>query len=69
MQKREIEIGETYVAKVSGLMTVVRIKSTSPHGGWVGVNVRTGREIPIKTAARLRRPATPSSGPDLACEW
>jgi hypothetical protein len=41
----------------------VRITSESPHGGWNAVNTTTGREIRIRSAARLRRPLDASSPP------
>jgi hypothetical protein len=56
MKKRDIKVGETYLAKVSGKLVPVRITSESPHGGWNAVNTTTGREIRIRSAARLRRP-------------
>jgi hypothetical protein len=54
MKKKEVTVGETYVAKVSGRITAVRITSENPYGGWMAVNVSTGRPIRIRTAARLR---------------
>ena len=56
MKKRDIKIGQTYLAKVSGKLVSVRITSESPHGGWNAVNTTTGREVRIRSAARLRRP-------------
>ncbi len=57
MKKHEIEIGREYVAKVSGKLAVVKILRESPYGGWEAVNRDTGRDVRIKSAARLRRPA------------
>ena len=57
MKKSEIEIGTTYIAKVSGVLAKVRITGESPCGGWRGKNLATGREVRIRSAARLRRPA------------
>ena len=57
MKKAEIQIGNTYIAKVSGVLAKVRITGESPYGGWRGKNLATGREIRIRSAARLRRPA------------
>jgi hypothetical protein len=57
MRKQDIEIGLTYIAKVSGTLTRVRITRESPYGGWHGINVATGREVRIRSAARLRRHA------------
>lgn len=54
MKKNEVVVGETYVAKVSGKLTRVRLTYESPYGGWVATNVATGRVIRIRSAARLR---------------
>lgn len=60
MLKKDVVIGGTYLAKVSGKLATVRI--TSKHDdsnkylkGWQGVNTITGRDVHIKSAARLRR--------------
>jgi hypothetical protein len=58
MKKCEVEIGTTYVVKVSGVLAKVRITGESPYGGWRGKNLATGREVRIRSAARLRRPAS-----------
>jgi hypothetical protein len=55
MKKNEIEIGKVYVVKVSGNISKVRIVSESIYGGWNGRNLATGRDVRIRTAARLRR--------------
>lgn len=57
MRKQDVQIGGVYLAKVSGQIVSVRIVAESPYGGWNGINTATGREVRIKTAARLRRPA------------
>jgi hypothetical protein len=55
MRKKDVQIGAVYTAKVSGVLTTVRIKSERYGGsGWVGVNEKTGREVRVRTAARLR---------------
>ena len=56
MKKADIQVGSTYIAKVSGVLAKVRIIGESPYGGWRGTNLATGREIRIRSAARLRRP-------------
>lgn len=66
MRKNEIRIGGTYIAKVSGAITTVRINCEAPYGGWLGVNTRTGRQVHIATAGRLRgevveTPAAPAA--------
>ena len=57
MKRQDVQIGSTYIVKVSGVLAKVRITSESPYGGWRGTNLATGREIRIRSAARLRRPA------------
>jgi hypothetical protein len=57
MKKQDVQIGSTYIAKVSGVLATVRLTGTSPYGGWYAVNLATGRQIRIRSAARLRRPA------------
>lgn len=54
MKKREVEVGKTYWAKVSGAVVPVRLRAESPYGGWDGVNTVTGRAVRVKTAGRLR---------------
>lgn len=55
MKRAEIVIGGVYIAKVSGVLTRVRLENLHPSGGWRAMNLATGREIRIRTAARLRR--------------
>lgn len=55
MKKAEVEIGGRYLARVSGSIEQIRITSPSQYGGWYAVNLRTGRTVRVKTAARLRR--------------
>ena len=54
MKKNQIITGALYVAKVSGKLVAVRIIAESRYGGWDAI-VDTGRQVRIKTAARLRR--------------
>lgn len=54
MKKKDVKVGGKYIAKISGYLVPVKIISESPYGGWVGKNPRTGREVRIKTAAKLR---------------
>ena len=60
MKKAEVQIGSTYIVKVSGVLAKVRITGDSPYGGWRGTNLATRREVRIRSAARLRRPAAGS---------
>jgi len=55
VKKADIEIGKTYVVKVSGILAPVRITGESRYGGFDGVNTKTGRTIRIKSAQRIRR--------------
>ncbi len=57
MKRQDVQIGSIYIAKVSGVLAKVRITGESPYGGWRGLNLATGREVRIRSAARLRRPA------------
>jgi hypothetical protein len=68
MQKRNVHIGTTYVVKISGTLAKVRLTREHPRGGWYGTNLATGREIRIRTAARLRSETAPAQeiSPDEA---
>ena len=59
MQKSDVKVGMTYWANVAGDRVPVRIESESPHGGWIGRSIKTGREVRIKTAARLKSECEP----------
>ena len=54
MKNNQVSIGKIYAVKVSGMITPVKLESDSPYGGWNGVNLRTGRDVRIRTAAKLR---------------
>ncbi len=58
MKKAQVQLGGTYVAKVSGTLTTIRVTRENAYGGWDAVNTKTGRAIRIRSAARLRRAAT-----------
>lgn len=55
MKKDEVQIGATYLVRVTGKLAPVRIVCEHPHRGWNGVNVDTKREVRIKSAQRLRK--------------
>lgn len=65
MKISDIDIGGRYVAKVAGVLTVVRVMEI--RNAWTAnglsrtvidvVNERTGRRTTFRSAARLRRPA------------
>ena len=54
MKKRDVVLGQVYAVKVSGRIQPVRLIAESSDGGWVGRNEETGREIRIRSAAKLR---------------
>jgi hypothetical protein len=68
MQKQNVHIGTTYIVKVSGTLAKVRLTREHSRGGWYGTNLATGREIRIRTAARLRSeaPTTQEISPEEA---
>lgn len=55
MLKANVQIGKVYIAKVSGKLCRVRLARASEYGGWLAANLETGREIRIRSAAKLRR--------------
>jgi len=55
MKKADVQIGNTYIAKVSNQLVPVRLDCESIFGGWSATNMKTGRQVRIKTAAKLRR--------------
>ena len=63
MKISEIEIGGSYVAKVSGKLTTVRVTAVRETVSWGhttrqvidAVNEVTGRKLTLRSAQRLRR--------------
>lgn len=53
MKATEVQIGETYRCKVSGVEVDVRITAVDPAGGWIAVNTLSKRAVRIKKASRL----------------
>jgi hypothetical protein len=83
MKKNEVQIGQTYLAKVSDKVVPVRIDAESRHGGWDATNMSTNKRVRIKSAQRLRgevkaggkaktdnaeRPSTPTAEPTATAE-
>lgn len=58
MKKRDVQVGHRYIAKVSERLVPVYIERENVRGGWDATSSVTGRSVRIRTAARLRRPAT-----------
>lgn len=53
MKKKDVRLGGVYEAKVTGNRVLVRLTAESPYGGWLATNLKTGRQVKIRTAARL----------------
>lgn len=71
MRKADVVIGKTYVVKVSGKLAPVQLTQLSNYGGgWWGTNLCTGRQIRIRSAAKLRKEyvTQPLKPRDLAAE-
>lgn len=64
MRAINVKLGETYLVKVSDNIAPVRLDRKAMDtqnaagqwrsGGWWGTNLKTGREVRIRSAARLR---------------
>lgn len=65
MKKSEVEIGATYIAKVSGKLVKIKITGEASYGGWIATNTATGRDVHIHGSQRLRRQVVPIS-PEVA---
>ena len=74
MKKNNVKLGSVYAVKVSGSVVPVRLDRENPHGGWDGTNVKTKKQVRIKSPQRLRglwpkkttpvaAKATPTSAP------
>jgi len=55
MKKNDVQIGATYLVKVAGNLVPVKIDREHDNGGWLGVSVKTGKTIRIKSPQRLRK--------------
>lgn len=55
MKKADVQVGATYIVKVSDTLSEVRLDRESPYGGWDGTNLNTDRYVRIRDARRLRR--------------
>ncbi|MEN6385966.1 MAG: winged helix-turn-helix domain-containing protein [Phycisphaerales bacterium] len=53
MKKEEIHISKVYAMKVGKNTVSVRIMSEHKDGGWVGANIKTNKEVIIRSADRL----------------
>jgi hypothetical protein len=55
VKKKDVQLGKTYIAKISNKLVPVRLDRESPYGGWDATNLNTKRQVRIKTAAKLRK--------------
>jgi hypothetical protein len=55
MKKKDVQVGKTYIAKISNTLVPVRLDRESNFGGWEATNLKTKRQVRIKTAAKLRK--------------
>lgn len=62
MKKKDVAIGQTYMAMVSGKLARVRLDAVSPYGGWIAMNLDTKRTVRIRSAQRLRSVAAQITG-------
>lgn len=53
MKNEDVVVGERYVSRVSGSITVVEILGKGHPKGWIAKNLKTGREVHFKTGGRL----------------
>ena len=58
MKKANVQIGATYLVKVAGNLVPAKIDREHDSGGWLGVSVKTGKTIRIKSPQRLRKRLT-----------
>jgi hypothetical protein len=54
VKKAQVTIGETYAVKVGNRICPVKVTGVHSFGGWRAHNVKTGREVRIRSAQRLR---------------
>ena len=56
MRAKDVRLGGTYAARVSGRVVPVTLTAESVFGGWDGENEETGKRVRVHTAARLHYP-------------
>jgi hypothetical protein len=54
MKKNNVKLGSVYAVKVSGSVVPVRLDREHSQGGWTGTNMKTRKEVRVKSAQRLR---------------
>lgn len=70
MRTKDIRIGGTYVAKVSGTLQKVRITRVNYYSGWDAINIATGRIVHVRSPQRLRYEVRPNAPIEFnAAKW
>jgi hypothetical protein len=65
MKQQDVKVGGVYAAKITDKVVPVRIDAENANGGWDGTNLTTNKKVRIKSARKLRGPATdPESAKD-----
>ena len=64
MKQADVEVGGHYSARISGRLTIVRIKCVyetprPTRKRWLATNLMTNRDVTIKSAQKLRMAVTP----------
>lgn len=68
MKKEDVKVGGEYLAKVTNKVVRIRIVSEHASGGWTAINPATNKTIRVKSAQRLRGPATDPGDSDTSAE-
>ena len=66
MKKEDVKIASVYAIKFGNNTCGIRITSQHPHGGWVGVNISTGKSMHITSANRLCGLYNPKADTDIS---
>jgi flagellar biosynthesis GTPase FlhF len=64
MKNEDVNIGQTYSAKITDKVVPVRIDAEHKSGGWHGTNMTTNRKVHIKSARKLRGKADAAASAD-----
>ena len=65
MKENEVKIGSVYAMKVGKNTIGLRIMKQNQEGHWIGINVKTNKEVIIKSADRLRGLYNPKAADKL----
>lgn len=68
MKNSEVQVGNVYTAKITDKVVPVRIDKENPRGGWDATNMKTNRQVRIKSAQKLRGCITSEVGDAAAAQ-